>query len=38
VKEAGKVLNIPNLGTMRLPVGDVSLSPDAIAKLRVIKG
>jgi len=38
VKEAGKVLNIPNLGTMRLPVGNVSLSPDAVAKLRVIKG
>ncbi len=34
VKEAGKVLNNPNLGTMRLPVGDVSLSPDAITMLR----
>jgi 4-hydroxy-tetrahydrodipicolinate synthase len=38
VKEAGKVLNNPNLGTMRLPVGNVSLSPDAVAKLKVIKG
>jgi len=38
VKEAGKVLNIPNLGTMRLPVGDVCLSSDAVAKLKVIKG
>ena len=38
VKEAGKVLNNPNLGAMRLPVGNVSLSPDAVAKLRVIKG
>jgi 4-hydroxy-tetrahydrodipicolinate synthase len=37
VKEAGKVLNNPNLGTMRLPVGDVSLSPDAITMLRGIK-
>ncbi len=38
VKEAGKVLNNPNLGPMRLPVGNVSLSPDAVAKLKVIKG
>jgi hypothetical protein len=38
VKEAGKVLNNSSLGTMRLPVGDVSLSPDAIAKLKEIKG
>jgi len=38
VKEAGKVLNIPNLGTMRLPVGDVCLSSDAVAKLKAIKG
>jgi 4-hydroxy-tetrahydrodipicolinate synthase len=38
VKEAGKVLNNPNLGTMRLPVGNVSLSPDALAKLKAIKG
>jgi hypothetical protein len=38
VKEAGKVLNNPNLGTMRLPVGNVSLSPDAVAKLKAIKG
>ena len=38
VKEAGKVLNDSNLGAMRLPVGNVSLSPDAVAKLRVSKG
>jgi 4-hydroxy-tetrahydrodipicolinate synthase len=38
VKEAGKVLNNPNLGPMRLPVGNISLSPDAVAKLKVIKG
>ena len=38
VKEAGKVLNNPNLGTMRLPVGNVSLSPNAVAKLKAIKG
>jgi 4-hydroxy-tetrahydrodipicolinate synthase len=38
VKEAGKVLNNPNLGAMRLPVGNVSLSPDAVAKLKVVKG
>lgn len=38
VKEAGKALNDSNLGTMRLPVGNVSLSPNAVAKLRGIKG
>lgn len=38
VKEAGKILNNANLGTMRLPVGDVSLSPNAVAKLSGIKG
>jgi hypothetical protein len=38
VKEAGKILNNSNLGNMRLPVGDVSLSPDAITKLKEIKG
>jgi len=38
VKEAGKILNNPNLGAMRLPVGNVSLSPDAVTKLRGIKG
>jgi 4-hydroxy-tetrahydrodipicolinate synthase len=37
VKEAGKILNNPNLGPMRLPVGNVSLSPDAITKLRGIR-
>jgi 4-hydroxy-tetrahydrodipicolinate synthase len=37
VKEAGKILNDSNLGTMRLPVGDVSLSQDAIATLRGMK-
>lgn len=34
VKEAGKVLNGSNLGNMRLPVGDVSLSPDSINNLK----
>ena len=38
VKEAGKLLNDSNLGTMRLPVGDVTLSSEAVAKLRSIKG
>ena len=37
-KEAGKILNNSNLGNMRLPVGDVSLSPDSITKLKGIKG
>jgi hypothetical protein len=38
VKEAGKILNNSNLGNMRLPVGDVSLAPEAITKLKEIKG
>jgi 4-hydroxy-tetrahydrodipicolinate synthase len=38
VREAGKILNDSNLGSMRLPIGNVSLSAESIARLKNIKG
>jgi 4-hydroxy-tetrahydrodipicolinate synthase len=38
VREAGKILNDSNLGSMRLPIGNVSLSAEAIAQLKNING
>ena len=38
VREAGKILNDSNLGSMRLPIGNVSLSAKSIAQLKNING
>ena len=38
VREAGKILNDSNLGSMRLPIGNVSLSAESIAQLKNING
>jgi 4-hydroxy-tetrahydrodipicolinate synthase len=38
VREAGKILNDSNLGLMRLPIGNVSLSAKSIAQLKNING
>jgi 4-hydroxy-tetrahydrodipicolinate synthase len=38
VREAGKILNNSNLGSMRLPIGNVSLSAESIAQLKNING
>jgi 4-hydroxy-tetrahydrodipicolinate synthase len=38
VREAGKILNDSNLGSMRLPIGNVSLSAASIAQLKNING
>jgi len=37
-REAGKILNDSNLGSMRLPIGNVSLSAESIAQLKNING
>ena len=37
-REAGKILNDSNLGSMRLPIGNVSLSAESIAHLKNING
>jgi len=38
VREAGKILNDSNLGSMRLPIGNVSLSAESIAQLKNTNG